>query len=298
MIRSVSAQFRANLKLVAPAGGSCERTVLLRSSSGSHPDNNDGCAPQINSLLVVSSPTQSTAQFRSIRTPARMSGQFINHGVCIYEQPALFKCSTSVLPDNGGHQRRLLSSQPDSAEQSSGETVACEEQSEKDVYEYLAPFSDAVRRVKALSVASLGITCFGAPILVALQDGASMSLGAKAGIAVTLMGFGSFTTGLLHWFASPYARSLRYDRATQMISIETLNFFAQKRQDSFHISEVEATESLSPVSTFQARGRTYYVDPNFFTDKQLLALLSPGKEVEGADTREEIEGGGTVSKPM
>jgi hypothetical protein len=110
-----------------------------------------------------------------------------------------------------------------------------------------------------------------------------------------------------------------------MISIETLNFFAQKRcvaysgaplryqrcalsdwrsvglvsrQDSFHISEVEATESLSPVSTFQARGRTYYVDPNFFTDKQLLALLSPGKEVEGADTREEIEGGGTVSKPM
>lgn len=46
-----------------------------------------------------------------------------------------------------------------------------------------------------LSLASLGITAFGAPVLVALQDGAALSIGAKAGIASTLIGFGTFTTG-------------------------------------------------------------------------------------------------------
>jgi len=134
-----------------------------------------------------------------------------------------------------------------------------------------------------LSLASLGITAFGAPVLVALQDGAALSIGAKAGIASTLIGFGTFTTGMLHWFASPYVRHLRYDRATKMVSVETLNFLAQKRLSTFHISEVEPTESLSPVSTFQAKGCTYYIDPNFFEDKQLLAELSPSKETEGTE---------------
>ena len=43
---------------------------------------------------------------------------------------------------------------------------------------------------------SLGVTAVASPIIIALQADAGMTLSAKAGIAVTLCGFGAFTTGM------------------------------------------------------------------------------------------------------
>mmetsp|Transcript_4492 Transcript_4492/g.12560 ORF Transcript_4492/g.12560 Transcript_4492/m.12560 type:complete len:260 (+) Transcript_4492:80-859(+) len=149
---------------------------------------------------------------------------------------------------------------------------------EDDVFEYHGPFSNAVKRVKGLSVGSLGATVIGAPLLVSLHADASMTLGAKAGIVFSLCGFGAFTTGLLHWFAAPYVHHLKYSRTTGIIDVETMTFFLQPRVARFHVSEVGPTESLSPVSTFQARGVTYYVDGDNFQDKELLAKLAPPTE--------------------
>ena len=46
----------------------------------------------------------------------------------------------------------------------------------------------------------------------------------------------------------------------------------------FHVSEVGPTDSLSPVSTFDAKGVTYYVDGDNFADKELLSKLAPPAE--------------------
>mmetsp|Transcript_26996 Transcript_26996/g.64033 ORF Transcript_26996/g.64033 Transcript_26996/m.64033 type:complete len:234 (-) Transcript_26996:202-903(-) len=151
------------------------------------------------------------------------------------------------------------------------------------IFEYTGPFHSAVKRVKVLSVTSLGMTLAGAPMLVYLQGDAAMTLAAKAGLACTLCGFGALTTGLLQWFASPYVCCLRHDKTTGMIDVKTLSFFAQERWNRFHVNEVSPTASFSPVSTFDARGKTFYVDPDHFQDLDLLAKLTSVPDAEKID---------------
>lgn len=57
--------------------------------------------------------------------------------------------------------------------------------------------------------------------------------------------------GLLHWFTVPYVHRLRYDRATRMVEVDTLNLFAQHKSTTFHVSEAKPPNSVRPLSTFQ-----------------------------------------------
>lgn len=52
------------------------------------------------------------------------------------------------------------------------------------------------------------------------------------------------------------------------------------RYTQFHVSEVEPTSSVSPISTFDVRGKAFYVDVDSFSDKELLLKLSPGIDRE------------------
>ena len=55
-----------------------------------------------------------------------------------------------------------------------------------------------------------------------------------------------------------------------------------RRISEFHISEAEPSDSYSPVSSFKARGKTFYVDVDNFADKELLERLTPLSEDDKA----------------
>ena len=98
-----------------------------------------------------------------------------------------------------------------------------------DGVEYEAALAETVRMVKLLSLASLGATVAGTPLLLEL---ASPDLPANAKLTVSLVvdTFGAFTTGLLQWFVSPYVLKMRMaDEHT--VAVEKLTLFARRYGD-------------------------------------------------------------------
>jgi len=147
------------------------------------------------------------------------------------------------------------------------------------LYDYKAPFSQAVRKVKKLSLFSLACAVGAGPVMIGLDSHAT-SLMAKASLAATLSGFGLFTTYLLYWFTYPYVHELEYFEGKdgqRYLKIKQLNFLARERQETIPLQDIEAGEinSMHPLSTFMARGRVYYIDRDYFGDKELLKLLDP-----------------------
>jgi hypothetical protein len=125
-----------------------------------------------------------------------------------------------------------------------------------------------------LSLFSCACAAGAAPVILALDT--SMALTAKLSIAGTLGGFGVFTTGLLHWFASPYVHRLVYNPGEDSAVVTTLSLFARPRTRRFGLGEVRAPDTVHPLSTFAlSDGRYYYLDMDNFPDKELLSRLAP-----------------------
>ena len=79
----------------------------------------------------------------------------------------------------------------------------------------------------------------------------------------------------LTWFTQPYVQRLRYERGSDTVEVTTLSLLAQPRTDRFHVSEAGEADSVHPLTSFQARGRRYYLDAEHFPDKALMARLVP-----------------------
>lgn len=149
------------------------------------------------------------------------------------------------------------------------------------VYEYQGPFSAAVTKVKKLSLFSCACAVGAGPVML-LLDGGATSATATMGLAGTLSAFGITTTGLLHWFTHPYVHKLSV-RGDRTLKIETLNFFARPVVDIVPLDNVEggAENSMHPLSTFMAHKKVFYIDRDFFADKDVLDILDPpGEETE------------------
>jgi hypothetical protein len=111
-------------------------------------------------------------------------------------------------------------------------------------------------RPQKLSLFSCACALGAMPVLL-LVDPASAGaagVGAKAGIAATLGGFGLFTTGLLHWFTGSYVHRLSLERASGAATAETLSFLAQPRTARFSLADVRPADTLHPLSSFQVGG--------------------------------------------
>ena len=64
----------------------------------------------------------------------------------------------------------------------------------------------------------------------------------------------------LTWFTQPYVTRLRYERGTGSVEASTLTLLGRPRTDRFQLGEVQEAASMHPLTSFQARGRRYYVD--------------------------------------
>ncbi|WPT14230.1 hypothetical protein PSENEW3_00000361 [Picochlorum sp. SENEW3] len=156
------------------------------------------------------------------------------------------------------------------------------------VYEYHGPFSAAVNKVKKLSLFSCACAVGAGPVMLLLDGGTSLS--AKMGLAGTLSAFGLTTTGLLHWFTHPYVHKLSVG-GDRELKIETLNFFAKPVLDVVQLDSVEggAENSMHPLSTFMANKKVFYIDKDFFADKDVLDILDPPSKEEEEEEEEEEE---------
>ncbi|KAK2079815.1 hypothetical protein QBZ16_002210 [Prototheca wickerhamii] len=146
------------------------------------------------------------------------------------------------------------------------------------VFVYTSPYGPTVRRVKKLSLFSCACAVGAGPVILGLDSG--MGLPAKLSLTATLASFGVFTTGLLHWFVTPYVQRMEVNRATGDVTAEVLTLFGGSRQRTFNLADAQPTEGYNPLTTFQARGSAYYVDPAHFSDKEILARLAPEPAAE------------------
>ncbi len=156
---------------------------------------------------------------------------------------------------------------------------------------YEGPFSNAVKKVKHLSLFSCFVTLSSCPVMFLLdpatlvEGAAATSMTARMSLAATLSTFGLGTTGLLHWFTYPYIHRLSYDG--KGFDIETATFLAKKKVDRIPLEEIEAGApgSMHPLSTFKASGRIYYIDKEYFFDKQLLSILAGDDPDDDPETK-------------
>ena len=159
-------------------------------------------------------------------------------------------------------------------------------------YVYAGPFSNAVTKVKKLSVFSCVVTMSSVPIMLYLDpavlvDGAAAtSMTARMSLAGSLSAFGVGTTGLLHYFVKPYVHLLTY-AGDGKVRVETLDFLARRRSTELALQDVDggAADSMHPLSTFRDRrdGKVYYVDRDFFHHDELLAVLDPKPQGDDHD---------------
>ncbi|QDZ18035.1 hypothetical protein HOP50_01g05410 [Chloropicon primus] len=129
------------------------------------------------------------------------------------------------------------------------------------VYEYVAPFGGALKRVKILSVCSLCATFTSLPVMLYLQGGFQLS--GRIGAVMTVGFFSLFTTGMLHWFSSPYICAFRHGEGSEAVEVETCTLLGQKRIRKFKFEEMEAPEgSLRPLITFEVGEdrQPFYID--------------------------------------
>lgn len=140
-------------------------------------------------------------------------------------------------------------------------------------FTYNAPFSTAVRRVKKLSLFSCGCALAACPVILGLD--AQTTATAKLSIAASLASFGIFTTGLLHWFTSPYIHKFTYYPKENAADVVTLNFLGRPLPHRIFLNEVQEADSIHPLSTFAVNNKMYYIDADNFTDKALLSKLAP-----------------------
>ena len=149
---------------------------------------------------------------------------------------------------------------------------------------YVAPLKGAVRAVKMFSLTTAVAAFFGGPTLVWLGN-PSVPVVGRVAISSLVMLVGISTTAILHWLLKGYVMQLQYNKETQTVAVYTLSLIARKKRNEFLISEAGPPPSVSGFSTFQAKGKSYFMHTDVFEDKKLLsAMLGAHSILEDKDT--------------
>lgn len=66
---------------------------------------------------------------------------------------------------------------------------------------------------------------------------------------------------------------MEYNRASGDISVHTLSVLAMQKRHNFHISEAGPPSKATAFSSFQARGKSFFMHAEVFEDRDLLTKL-------------------------
>ena len=134
-----------------------------------------------------------------------------------------------------------------------------------------------MRTMKMVSVGNLSFACISSPLIYVAT---SMSGAPGKGIAMSalLLSFGGGTTAGLMWATRTYVKSVHSVPGLEAIRVVTPTFFGGELVTEVAWDDVQRVSKSHPFATFEASGRTYYldevgaIDPGF--QSRLEAALS------------------------
>ena len=148
---------------------------------------------------------------------------------------------------------------------------------------YRGPLKSAVRAVKIFSLSTCAAALVGGPILVTLGNPSVPLLG-RVLMTAFVMTIGVSTTLILHWLMKGYVIEMYYDPNSENVRVYTLTMFAGKRCHTFHLSEAGPPENIAAFSTFQAKGKSFFMHAEVMENKELLGkILGPYMALEDSE---------------
>lgn len=198
-----------------------------------------------------------------ILPPHNLSPRQLNHSY-LTRQPRLANAlkNTTVCVYSTGSEQTNVSQSAESASSLKGGD-----------YElvYTAPLKGAIRAVKIFSLTTAAASMVGGPVLVSFGN-PSVPLFGRVIMSTLVMLVGISTTALLHWLVKGYVIRIYYNRNTNMIKLNTLSVLGQKKCHEFDLSEAKPP-SATAFSSFQARGKSYFIHAEVLKDEKLASSL-------------------------
>ena len=81
-----------------------------------------------------------------------------------------------------------------------------------------------------------------------------------------------------------YIIEMYFDPKSENLRVYTLTMFARKRCHTFHLSEAGPPENIAAFSTFQAKGKSFFMHSEVMENKELLGkILGPYMALEDSE---------------
>lgn len=150
---------------------------------------------------------------------------------------------------------------------------------------YTGPLKGAVKALKIFSLTTAVLASCGGPVLVWLGK-ESVPVAARLALSSLVLLVGLSTTAILHWLLKGYITHLYYQPQTQRVAAHTLSLLARRARNEFDAHEMRPPSGLAGFSTFQARGKSYFMHTEVFPDKQLLSALLDSQKLTSGDRKD------------
>ncbi|XP_065872357.1 uncharacterized protein [Euphorbia lathyris] len=145
---------------------------------------------------------------------------------------------------------------------------------------YYGPISSTIKKVKLLSLSTCCLSVSLGPVITFMTS-TDTNVILKGAVASSVIFFSASTTGILHWFVSPYVHKLRWQPGSDSFEVEMMSWLATFIPKTIKFADVRPAETNRPYVTFKANGDFYFVDTEHCDNKALLAKLTP-KQHESA----------------
>ena len=150
---------------------------------------------------------------------------------------------------------------------------------------YTGPLKGAVKALKVFSLTTAVLASSGGPVLVWLGK-ESVPVAARLAISFLVILVSLSTTAILHWLLKGYITHLYYQPTTQRVAAHTLSLLARRARSEFVTYEMKPPSGLAGFSTFQARGKSYFMHTDVFPDKHTLSELLDSKKDTNGDKKD------------
>lgn len=87
--------------------------------------------------------------------------------------------------------------------------------------------------------------------------------------------FGAGTTSILSMLSKGYVTRLYLSPDGTKMTAETISLFARTRKHEWEVWDIRPPDSLMPYTTFEAKGKSFYVEGHAFGDTELWRSLFP-----------------------
>ncbi|TKV90110.1 hypothetical protein SEVIR_9G006800v4 [Setaria viridis] len=141
---------------------------------------------------------------------------------------------------------------------------------------YQGPISSIIKKVKLLSLSTCCLSVSLGPVITFMTS-PDMNVILKGAVASTVIFLSATTTAALHWFVSPYIHKLRWRPGSDSFEAEVMSWLATPLKRTIKFADIRPPETNRPFVTFKAEGNFYFVDGEHFSNKALLARLTPQK---------------------